>query len=345
MTVQLDFVARPELEANAPPEAAGLGRDSVRLMVASRSAGEIVHAAFTQLPDFLQAGDLVVVNTSATLPAAVDAVSADGVKVTVHFSTQLGPGLWSVEPRRPDGGSTRQWAGGPPPRQLHFAGGGSVELLEPYLDSDRLWLARTSLPANVLSWLSEHGRPIRYQYVDRDWPIADYQNVYAIHPGSAEMPSAGRPITPRIITRLVAKGVGVAPVTLHAGVSSLEAKEAPFPERMIVPSSTARLVNATLAYGGRVVAIGTTVVRALETAATLVDRIAAMDGWTDLVITPERGTRIVDGILTGWHEPQASHLLMLEAIAGRELLRRSYVEGAAGGYRWHEFGDSHLILP
>lgn len=345
MTAQLEFAPGPELEATAPPEARGLSRDGVRLMVASRPAGDIVHATFDQFPDFLRAGDLVVVNNSATLPAAVDAVAAGGMNLTVHFSTELSADLWVVEPRRRVAGSTHQWVGEPPPRRLHFADGGSIELVEPYLGSDRLWLARLSLPDDAISWLSSNGRPIRYQYVDRDWPIGDYQNVYALHPGSAEMPSAGRPITPEIITRLIAKGVGVAPVTLHAGVSSLEAKESPFPERVIVPASTARHVNAALAEGGRLVAIGTTVVRALESAATTHGRIAAMDGWTDLVITPERRMRVVDGILTGWHEPEASHLLMLEAIAGRELLRRSYAEGVAAGYRWHEFGDSHLIMP
>lgn len=345
MTAQLDFMPGPELGATAPPEERGLARDSVRLMVARRSDGEIVHAHFRQFPDFLHRGDLVVVNTSATLPAAVDAVGS-GSSVTVHFSTEISPGLWVVEIRRPVEGSTRRWSGMPPPREVHFPDGNSAELVEPYLGSDRLWLARLSVPGDAVAWLFRAGRPIRYSYVEREWPIDDYQNVYALHPGSAEMPSAGRPITSETITRLVAKGVGVVPLTLHAGVSSLEAKESPFPERVIVPHATARHVNATLADGGRVVAIGTTVVRALETAAATGHRqIVAFDGWTDLVITPAGGTRIVDGILTGWHEPEASHLQMLEAIAGRDLLRRSYAEAVAEGYRWHEFGDSHLILP
>ena len=342
---QLDFAVGPELEATGPPEARGLDRDSVRLMVASRSAGDIVHADFRQLPDFLRAGDVVVINNSATVPAAVDALSAAGTKVVVHFSTQLSRDLWVVEPRQPAGGATRQWSGELPPRELHLADGGLVEFQEPYLHSTRLWVARASLPDEPLSWLARNGRPIRYDYVERDWPIDAYQNVYALYPGSAEMPSAGRPITPAVITAMVAKGIAVAPVTLHAGVSSLEAKELPFPERVVVPHSTAVQVNAARAGGGRVIAIGTTVVRALESAAADDAAIAEVNGWTDLVVTPDRGTRIVDGILTGWHEPEASHLLMLEAIAGAELLRRSYREGVAAGYRWHEFGDSHLILP
>jgi S-adenosylmethionine:tRNA ribosyltransferase-isomerase len=134
-------------------------------------------------------------------------------------------------------------------------------------------------------------------------------------------------------------------VVLHTGVASLESDELPFPERMQLPAVTASRVNATHAAGGRVVAVGTTVVRALETAVDGAGMIRPYDGWTDLVVTPERGVAAVDGLLTGWHEPEASHLLMLEAVAGRELLERSYAASLSEGYRWHEFGDVHLLLP
>jgi S-adenosylmethionine:tRNA ribosyltransferase-isomerase len=172
-----------------------------------------------------------------------------------------------------------------------------------------------------------------------------YQNVYVTEPGSAEMPSAGRPFTAEILTRLVAKGVGITPLVLHTGVASLEADEVPYPERARVPAITAERVNAARASGHRVVAVGTTVVRALETAADADGLARAYDGWTDLVVTPERGVRVVDGLLTGWHEPEASHLLLLEAVAGVDVLRRSYEASLAEGYLWHEFGDVHLILP
>jgi S-adenosylmethionine:tRNA ribosyltransferase-isomerase len=128
-------------------------------------------------------------------------------------------------------------------------------------------------------------------------------------------------------------------------VASLEAHETPYPERYEVPGPTARLVNATHAAGGRVVAVGTTVVRALETAVDDDGIVHPGHGWTDLVVTPERGVRAVDGLLTGWHEPEASHLLMLEAVAGRRALELAYGAALAAGYRWHEFGDIHLILP
>jgi S-adenosylmethionine:tRNA ribosyltransferase-isomerase len=344
MSTRLSFALPPELEASAPAEARGMTRDAVRMMVAYRSTDRLVHSTFALLPRFLDAGDLVVVNTSGTIPAAVDGIAGDGTRLVVHLSTDL-DGHWVVEPRRPDGKMTTRWSGGAPPRTIALGEGASMHLDEPYLGSERLWIATLSLPQPTLTWLAVHGRPIRYGYVDRPWPVTAYQNVYATEPGSAEMPSAGRPFTPEVITRLVAKGVAVAPLVLHTGVASLESDELPYPERVRVPRVTAALVNATRASGGRVIAIGTTVVRALESAVGDDGLVREIDGWTDLVISPERGVRSVDGLLTGWHEPEASHMLMLEAIAGRELLEHSYDASLAEGYLWHEFGDVHLILP
>jgi S-adenosylmethionine:tRNA ribosyltransferase-isomerase len=228
---------------------------------------------------------------------------------------------------------------------MRLGANATIAFETPYFCSERLWIAQLDLPQPVFTWLAVHGQPIRYGYVDRPWPIAVYQNVYAMEPGSAEMPSAGRPFTPEVITRLVAKGVGVSPLVLHTGVASLESTELPYPERLRVPASTASRVNDTRRNGGRVIATGTTVVRGLETAGTPDGVVHAIDGWTDLVITPERGVHVVDGLLTGWHEPEASHLLMLEAVAGRSLLETSYAASLHEGYLWHEFGDMHLIVP
>src|SRR5262249_27657274 len=159
----------------------------------------------------------------------------------------------------------------------------------PYDGAGRLWIATLRLPKPAVAWLGEHGRPIRYRYVEQPWPLREYQNVYAIEPGSAEMPSAGRPFTPEVITQLVARGIGVAARVPPTGVPSLEAGELPYPERVHVPDVTAERVNAAHAGGHRVIAIGTTVVRALETAADDDGVARAYDGWTDLVVTPERG--------------------------------------------------------
>jgi S-adenosylmethionine:tRNA ribosyltransferase-isomerase len=351
MSTRLSFALPPELEASTPPEARSLTRDGVRMMVASRATGTLVHTTFALLPQFLEAGDLVVVNTSGTIPGAVDGFeSVNGAPIVIHLSTHLDSDLWVVEPRRPNGHTTKRWTaiddGGVPRLITLGRGGAGLELLESYLGSERLWIARLSVPVPVLRWLAVNGRPITYGYVEHPWPVSAYQNVYVTEPGSAEMPSAGRPFTPEIITRLVAKGVGVTPIVLHTGVASLEADELPFPEQVKVPMSTASRVNATREAGGRVIAIGTTVVRALESAVdTTTGEVHEIDGWTDLVVTPEFGVQVVDGMLTGWHEPEASHLLMLEAVAGPELLGQSYEASLGEGYLWHEFGDSHLVLP
>ena len=350
MTGRLAFDLPPDLEADAPPEARGLTRDGVRMMVAFRDEARLEHSTFALLPAYLRPEDLLVVNTSATMAAAlVGADPAGGLLVPVHLSSHIDGDEWVVEPRRPAGRTTERWAPGDPlpPAFLRLGeDGATLELLEPYLGSRRLWRARLRVPGSTSSWLAVHGHPIRYSYVDRPWPLTAYQNVYATEPGSAEMPSAGRPFTPEVITRLVAKGVGVTPVVLHTGVASLEADEMPYPERVKVPPVTARRVNATRAAGGRVIAVGTTVVRALESAYDpATGSTHDLDGWTDLVVTPERGVHVVDGMLTGWHEPEASHLLMLEAVAGRDLLEKSYAASLSEGYLWHEFGDVHLILP
>jgi S-adenosylmethionine:tRNA ribosyltransferase-isomerase len=189
------------------------------------------------------------------------------------------------------------------------------------------------------------GRPITYPYVRGAWPLEMHQTIYASEPGSAEMPSAGRAFTPDVLERLAHRGIGFATLTLHAGVSSLEAHEPPYEEEYSVPPTTADAVQAARADGGRLIAVGTTVVRALESAADDNGRVLATRGWTDLVITPERGVRVVDALLTGFHEPKASHLAMLEAIAGRSHLEKAYRAALEGGYLWHEFGDLHLILP
>ncbi|HEV2766822.1 MAG TPA: S-adenosylmethionine:tRNA ribosyltransferase-isomerase [Acidimicrobiales bacterium] len=350
MTTSLVFDLPPALEATEPPETRGLRRDRVRMMVAFRSDRELVHTTFDELPTFLEAGDLVVVNTSGTIPAAVNGKgTSDGTAVVIHLSTRLDGNLWVVEPRWPTGLSTRQWRpddDGDPPTPVRLGHGGHLELLQPYMTSKRLWLAQLSVSQPELPWLAANGTPIRYRYLDRSWPSSAYQSVYVTELGSAEMPSAGRPFSPEVITRLVAKGVGVTPIVLHTGVASLEADELPYPERVKVPRATAHRVSTTRQTGGRVVAIGTSVVRALEAAVDpTTGEVRQLDGWTDLVITPERAMRAVDGLLTGWHEPTASHLLMLEAIGGHHLLEQSYEAALQEGYLWHEFGDSHLVLP
>jgi S-adenosylmethionine:tRNA ribosyltransferase-isomerase len=333
VSAALDFDLPHALEAAAPPAI----RDEVRLMIA-RPGEPLTHTRFLDLADHLDPGDLLVVNDSATLPAALPALRADGGAVDLHLSTPdpTNPDRWVVEVRS-DGRRARARA-----ERLTLPAGGSARLIAPYLSPNRLWIAHLDLPEPLLDYLAHHGAPIRYAHEPTGRPLSDHQTIFATKPGSAEMPSAGRPFTKRALTKLRERGIGVQRITLHTGVSSQERGERPYPERYAVSAHTAERVNQARAGGHRVIAVGTTVVRALETVTD--GQVHAGEGWTSLTVTPERGVHAVDGLLTGWHEPEASHLLMLEAFAGRALLERSYAAAVASGYRWHEFGDLHLLL-
>jgi S-adenosylmethionine:tRNA ribosyltransferase-isomerase len=330
----LDFTLPHELEAHEPPEARGLARDQIRLLVSADAGERIEHRHFFELPDLLRPGDLIVANDSATLPAAVTATRRDGQAIALHFSTRLLDGLWVVEPRR-----VQAEVG----EVLALPGGLTLQLLARYPRSERLWIGLAN--GDVLDCMARWGRPISYPYVRGSWPIDMYQTVYAAVPGSAEMPSAGRPFSPDVLEHLAHRGMQFFTLTLHTGVASLEGHEHPYAEEYWIPRCTAEAVEAARAHGRRVIAVGTTVVRALESAAEAGDgEVIATHAWTDLVITPERGVQVVDALLTGFHEPKASHLAMLEAIAGRAHLERAYTGALQAGYLWHEFGDVHLIL-
>ena len=356
----LHFELPPELEAGEPPEARGLRRDEVLLMVSYLDDDSVIHSRFGDLPEFLRAGDTLVVNTSGTMNAALPAERSDDSPLTVHLSTHLPADLWVVELRSPSG--DEPVLDGKPGEALSLPAGASMVLHTPYLSGkrqldespNRLWISTLNLPVNLNEYLDRYGSPIRYRYVRESWPSDYYQTVYATEMGSAEMPSAGRAFTPELITRLVANGVSVVPLILHTGVASLEDDEPPYEEFYRVPPETAAAINAARTAGRRVIAVGTTVVRALETVTDTDGSTHPGEGWTDLFITPERGIRSVDAMLTGLHEPRSTHLSMLEAlvgsrseypISGREHLEVAYTEALKSGYLWHEFGDLHLILP
>jgi S-adenosylmethionine:tRNA ribosyltransferase-isomerase len=351
------FTLPRHLEAAEPPEARGLTRDSVRLLVSRVEVDTIAHARFSELPRWLAPGDLLVVNTSGTLNAALTARTSNGDRFEVHLSTRVPGNLWVVEVRRPGPVASLPYRDARAGAALDLEGGGCITLLAPYplvtsLDAQsRLWIAALELAEPVLPYLERFGSPIRYSYVAQSWPESMYQTVFANEPGSAEMPSAARPFTPELVTRLVSAGIQIAPVLLHTGVASLEDHEPPYEEFFRVPPETADRVNAAKRAGHRVVAVGTTVVRALETVTDTRGRASAGEGWTSVVIGPRRPLRAVNGIITGFHEPHATHLAMIEevivAAGGGRLsshLDRAYREAQQAGYLWHEFGDSHLII-
>jgi S-adenosylmethionine:tRNA ribosyltransferase-isomerase len=350
----IEFSLPPELEASAPPEARGLRRDQVRLMVASYSTHQIQHTRFYNFPKFLEEGDVLVINTSRTRNAALLATRTDGALLELHLSTHLDTGIWTVEVRSMDeAGKTKHFDDILSGEILSLPDGVSSRMQEPYVSdcndnsipSKTLWLAKIEFPGDVDQYLTRHGFPIRYNYVKERWPLSFYQTVYATESGSAEMPSAGRPFTSKLLKRLEAKGIQIAPMILHTGVSNIETHEPPYKEFYRVPPETARIVNEAHRLGKRVIAVGTTVIRALETVTNGDGKTHAGEGWTCLVITPQRELRAVNALLTGMHEPEASHLAMLEALAGADHIKVAYAEALQKGYLWHEFGDLHLILP
>ena len=352
----ITFAPPGERTAASPAEARGIARDEIRLLVAD--GDRVRHTHFRELADHLEPGDLIVVNTSQTVAGEVDARLSggpDGGDVVVHVAMDLRDGTWVVEIRTaPD--AARAVLGAAPGQVMTLTGsdGAALTLLDPYPhtgssptgEGNRLWRAVHTGDEALRDVLTRVGRPISYGYLDQRYDLADYQTIFGTTPGSAEMPSASRPFTHEVVTRLVSRGVGIAPVLLHTGVSSQEAGEAPQPEWFEVGESTARLVNSTRAGGGRIIAVGTTVTRALESAvAAGSGLLTAGSGWTERVVTREHPPRIVDGLITGWHDPQASHLLLVESIAGAALAQTAYDAAVDGGYRWHEFGDSALFLP
>lgn len=326
------------LQARRPPEARGIPRDGVSLLVSSVSAGTHTLAPFTDIAKYLRAGDLLVANDSATIAAALEARRRSGAMLQLHLSTRVSERLWIVEPRRAPVIEVGE--------RLSLPQGGSVELVAPlHRAHRRLWYALLDLPCAAERYLASYGRPIAYDYLEGSYPIEAYQTIFAREPGSVEMPSAGRPFTLRVIDKLYRHNVNIAAITLHCGVASPEAHEPPLDERFAVPEWTAKIVNATRASGGRVIAVGTTAVRALESAASSDGTVHAARGWTSHIVDAQHRPRAVDGLITGFHEPRASHLLMLEAFTSASFLDAAYRTALAAGLLWHEFGDVHLIAP
>ena len=345
---ELNFDRPESLVARVPKEVEGTGRDAVRLMVSTPKGHH--HTHFANISNFLEAGDLLVVNDSGTLPASLPARGRLG-EFVLNLSTDYGGGLWVLEPR--------QSHAKPGPLALHlnevvYVDDVPVTLLAPYPKLPRLWFAQFHLEhaqdKSVQDLAVRIGKAIRYGYVETDFDINHYQTIFAAKVGSAEMPSAARPFTTSVVNDLKAKGIEFAAITLHTGVSSLEIESDTvedavlYPEPFQITENVTERINRTREFGGKVIAVGTTVVRALESAYQR-GRVFATKGFTKHYIHPQKTVNSIDGLITGLHDPKASHLAMLYTIAGKTLIQEAYQEAIANNYLWHEFGDSHLILP
>lgn len=335
------------LACPTPTEERNLERDEVRLLVSTNS-GEIEHTTFNHFPSFLQEGDVLVVNTSATIPAALPVSLPGGRQGRLHISSKLNNGKWLIEIREISGTKTKRWHEGEEGMVFQLPSGTSATLKQRFYKNDQwlhLWVVEFNLHQPMQTYLAANARPIQYEKLDRQYPLSYYQAFFSFHPGSSEMPSAGRGFTPGIIERLLKKGVALAPVILHTGVSSLEENETPYPEYMEIDPVSTSIINTAKRQGRRIIAVGTTAIRAIETAVNNEGSLLPYRGSTELFIDESYTMKIIDGLLTGFHEPKASHLNMLQSVGGFDHIDKAYQEAIKAGYYWHQFGDLHLILP
>lgn len=343
------FTLPDELSAKEPPERRGLGRDKVRLLVIDRGSGAVQHAKFERLAEFLRKGDLLVFNSSRTLPASLEACcSAHGPCLQVRLAQHRPDDAWLAllvcKAGDPFGCGLR--AG----MQLEF----SPELTGEVFDRDaripRLWKIRFSKTGTeLIDLIYRIGQPVRYEYVSAPWDLDYYQTVYAKEPGSAEMPSAGRAFTWKALFELRRRGIDFAYLVLHTGLSSylddeLDRANPASEEEYFLSEAAAAKINDTRERGGRVIAVGTTVVRALESIAEADGRVQPAHAYTRLHIASGHELKAVDGLLTGLHEPEASHLDLLSAFIPAEKIHAAYNEAIQQRYLWHEFGDLNLIV-
>ena len=343
----IQFDLPQSLACPQPTEERNLARDKVRLLVTTNQ-GQIEHSTFDHLPSFLKKGDVLVVNTSATIPAALPVALPGGKQGKLHISTKLGNRRWLIEIREITGNKTVRWHEGKEEMFFLLPSGAGVQLKQRFYKDNRLlhlWVAEFNILQPMQAYLSENARPIQYEKLDHRYPLAYYQTFFSFHPGSSEMPSAGRGFTTRLIEGLLKKEITLVPIMLHTGVSSLEENESPYPEYMEIDPVSAATINLAKKQQRRIIAVGTTAVRAIETAADDDGRVHPYQGNTELFIDGSYRMKIVNGLLTGFHEPRASHLNMLQSVGGYEHISNAYSEAIKAGYYWHQFGDLHLILP
>lgn len=344
-TIHFDL---PEhLACPKPTEERNLSRDEVRLLVTTGN-GQTDHTTFKHFDRYLQQGDVLVVNTSATIAAALPITLPNRRKGVIHLSNQLNAREWLIEIREIIGNRTVRWKGGKSGMLFPLSAAADVALKQRYYKNQQwldLWIAEFSTNQPPKDYLEAHARPIQYEKLDTLYPHSYYQTFFSFHPGSSEMPSAGRGFTADLIERLLKKGVVLAPILLHTGVSSLEENETPYPEYMEISPVSASILNTAKSQNRRIIAVGTTAVRAIESAVNEEGKVLPYQGNTELFIDESYEMKVADALLTGFHEPRASHLNMLQAIAGADHIERAYQAAIAANYYWHQFGDLHLILP
>jgi len=320
-------------------------RSSSRLMVVRREGRTIEHHRFSDLPDFTAAGDLLVLNTTRVLKARLLGTRASGAPAEILLLRQLGDGTWEamVSP----GGKLR------PGRRVDIAPDLAVDVLA--ITERRTRIVRLASALPDLEAVERYGHvplPPYIRRADRDADVARYQTVYAREAGSVAAPTAGLHLTDELLATLANLGVRRADVVLHVGAGTFRPVESDDPsehvmheERYSVPLSTADAIAATRARGGHVWAVGTTSVRAIESASDEQGVVRPVsDAETRLFVRPGFRFQVVDRLITNFHLPRSTLLMLVAAFAGYDLTMRAYREAVASGYRFFSYGDAMLVI-
>ena len=348
MSAPFTFTLPQELAAKEPAERRGISRDEVRLMVIDPTQNNrVTHTKFNNLSKFLQPGDLLVFNSSRTLPASLKGCQVNGTCLEVRLAHKQPDNSWLAlllcQQGEPFSCGLRNGM------ELDFGLGLTAKVEMPDSHIHRLWQIRFNhYGTELIDLFYRLGQPIRYSYVSAPWDLDYYQTVYAVEPGSAEMPSAGRAFTWKMLFDLKRQGIETTNIVLHTGLSSyvddeLDAQHPASQEEYSIDDLAAQKINQAKSRGNRIIAVGTTVVRALESVVNR-GKIIPQHGYTRLHINASHQLQTVDGLLTGMHEPEASHLDLLTAFLPAEQIQSAYQEAVAKQYLWHEFGDLNLIM-
>ncbi|WP_053366624.1 S-adenosylmethionine:tRNA ribosyltransferase-isomerase [Bacillus sp. FJAT-27245] len=333
----MTFNLPPSLNAAAPPERRGVRRDHVRMMVLSKETGYGCHDSFYNLDQYLNEGDVLVLNSSRTIPAILRGRLLEREEeVEIRLAGKIDGSRWYALIVSPslDTGET-----------IWFSGRLEAVVEKAAGDTPLSVICFSKSGTSLFDEIYSLGEPIRYEYIETPWSLDYYQTVFASHPGSVEMPSAGRAFSWELLFKLRRKGVKIAFIQLHTGLSyflddNFDHHPSKIKEEYAIPEETLLAITEARLSGKRVIAAGTTVVRALETAMAT----GQAHGWTNLFIHPGYELKAVNGILTGLHEPEASHLAMLSAFISQDKLYVAYMDAVEAKYLWHEFGDMNLIL-
>lgn len=336
---EFDFPFDPSLIAAHPC----LPRDHARLLVLQPLVRSLTHRRIDGLPDLLQLGDLLVVNNTKVLAARVAGRKrSSGAEVEILFVKDLGDAVWEVLIK----GTFR------PGQTIEMEAAASAVVVERGATRTTV---RVECPIPFVEWLRQYGRMPLPPYLkraptdqDREW----YQTLFAQHEGAIAAPTAGLHFTAELLARLQQRGVGLTTVTLHVGIGTFKPVTVDRVEdhRMgaewiEVGSEAVRAIEQARAAGGRVIAVGTTAVRALETAACADGQIRPYRGETDLFMTPGFSFKVIDALLTNFHLPRTTLLMLVSALAGTEFLREAYAEAVRERYRFYSYGDAMLVLP